>query len=313
MLKQALLAITFFFFLLNGISAQQADTLLLVRNDSAVLRNDSTVSRNDSLTAGDSIRLQMSKAASTTDDLTKLLQNNIFLNSRGKPFTIIPGDRIRESKDSLFYSILLILFLFGLLRLVYSRYLINLFRVFFNTSLRQSQLVDQVIQAKLPSLLFNAFFFIISGWYVYLLFSHFGRLDHYARWQILLMGSLGLLLVYLFKFAVLKFTGWITGFQQEAETYIFIVFLINKIVGVCLIPVVILMAFSDKFLIDFAVLFSFVLIGIMLLMRFFRSYGLLQDRLKVSGFHFFIYIIGVEIIPLFVIYKVALLFMSKSL
>ena len=40
-------------------------------------------------------------------------------------------------------------------------------RVFFNTSLRQSQLTDQLLQAKLPSLLFNLFFVLSAGVYAY--------------------------------------------------------------------------------------------------------------------------------------------------
>jgi len=76
---------------------------------------------------------------------------------------------------------------------------------------------------------------------------------------------------------------------------------------------VIIMAFSEKELSNVALILSFVIICIMLLMRFFRSYSLLQNKLKISRFHFFIYIIGIEIIPIMVIYKVALFFMSKNL
>jgi len=55
---------------------------------------------------------------------------------------------------------------------------------------------------------------------------------------------------------------------------------------------------------------SLLMIGLLLLLRFFRSHGLLQKQLKVSGFHFFLYIAGTEILPLLLIYKGLLILVS---
>jgi hypothetical protein len=62
-------------------------------------------------------------------------------------------------------------------------------------------------------------------------------------------------------------------------------------------PFIIVIAFSVPSIAKPAVLISLFLIGLMLLLRFARSYGLLQSRLKVSRIHFLLYIIGIEIIP----------------
>ena len=243
----------------------------------------------------------------------KLIAENDFLNSTGVPVTMSEALKKEKSKDSIFYLLTGLFLLLGLLRFFFSRYFSNLFRVFFNTSMRQSQLTDQLLQAKLPSLFFNLFFILISSWYLYLVLNFFGEIKHYTKWQVLLICAMSLAMIYLVKFSILKFTGWITGYKQEADTYIFIVFLINKIVAICLMPLIIIIAFSENDLAYIALILSFVIICLMLLMRFFRSYSLLQNRLKVSRFHFFVYIIGIEIVPLLVIYKVALLFMSKNL
>jgi hypothetical protein len=50
-----------------------------------------------------------------------------------------------------------------------------------------------------------------------------------------------------------------------------------------------------------------------LLLRFFRSYGLLQNQLKISRFHFMLYITGIEILPLLLIYKGLMVYLSKNL
>ena len=241
-----------------------------------------------------------------------LLRTNFFLNSSAPPAFRVQSARKFNSKDIIFYVLCLLLLLLGILKGSYSRYYSNLIRVFFNTSLRQGQLTDQLMQAKQPSLFFNLFFVLISGWYVYLLLSHFHNLP-YNQWHILLMCIAGIFIIYITKFCVIKFTGWLTGYQQEAETYIFIVFLINKIISVCLIPIVIIIPFSTASLVYITIIISYILIALMLLMRFFRSYGLLQRKLKVSGFHFFLYVIGIELLPLFLIYKGALVIMSKYL
>jgi hypothetical protein len=80
-----------------------------------------------------------------------------------------------------------------------------------------------------------------------------------------------------------------------------------------LVPFTIILSFSDSPIVKFAILVSLMSIGIFLLLRFFRSYGLLQSQLKISGFHFIIYIIGIEVLPLMLIYKGLVLYLSKNL
>ncbi|CAN5797173.1 hypothetical protein BH11BAC4_BH11BAC4_10080 [soil metagenome] len=310
MLKQVLFVFILFFLGPICIPAQQKDSSALLA-DTVLVKDSSIV--EDSITLADSAKFVAPTGANRSYVLNRIITENGYLNSQSQPLAVIETPRKKNSKDALFYSLAMVVFLFALLKFLYARYFSNLFRVFFNTSLRQGQLTDQLLQAKLPSLLYNLFFILMGSWYLYVLLNFFGKLGDYDQWQILLLAATVLIMIYLVKFSILKFTGWITGFRQEADTYIFIVFLINKIVAICLIPLVIVMAFSDKELAHIAIILSFVVIGVMLLMRFFRSYSLLQNRLKVSRFHFFVYILGIEIVPLLVIYKGALLFMTKNL
>ena len=46
-----------------------------------------------------------------------------------------------------------------------------------------------------------------------------------------------------FKFAVIQLTGWIFNAKEPATTYSFIVFLVNKIIGLVLLPLLLLLAF----------------------------------------------------------------------
>jgi hypothetical protein len=242
-----------------------------------------------------------------------ILSQNIFLNSSGKPVSMAAKAKRLNTTDPIFYLLAGLVLIMALIKLFFARYFTNIFRVFFNTSLRQSQLTDQLLQAKLPSLFFNIFFIISGGIYIYFLLLQYRLINDGHRWTLMAFCIFILGLVYLVKFCSLKFTGWVTGYRETTDTYIFIIFLICKIIGILVIPFTVLIAFSGYSISITSALVSILIIVFLLLLRFFRSYGLLQNQLKVSRFHFFLYITGVEIIPLLLIYKSLLILLTKNL
>ena len=206
-----------------------------------------------------------------------------------------------------FYVVLGLLLLLGILKTIYSRYFNTLFRVFFNTSLRQNQLTDQLEQATVPSFLFNIFFMLTGGLYLYIMLRHFIPAVSEHRYLLYLCIA-AVAICYSVKFLTLSFTGWITNYKQEAETYIFIVFLLNKVIGILLLPFIILSLFSTGIIASYAIFISIIALLLVVLVRLFRSYSLLQNRLKISGFHFMLYVFALEILPIILIYKGAMLF-----
>jgi hypothetical protein len=257
--------------------------------------------------------LPITAVAQYNTALRELLAIHPYLNSNGKPFanTVVP--RVLRSRDHLFYIVMGLLLYLALLRVFYTRYFFNLFRVFFNTSLRQSQLTDQLLQAKLPSLFFNLFFIVAAGLFAYLLLLRFHWISDTTRWWVALpiaVAAVGG--IYGGKFLTLSFTGWLTTYKEQANNYIFIVFLINKVIGVMLLPAILVLAFSSPGLSFVAANTALILIALLLVLRFFRSYGLLKGQIKVSRFHFLLYIIGIEILPLALIYKALIIYLEKS-
>jgi hypothetical protein len=161
-------------------------------------------------------------------------------------------------------------------------------------------------------MLFNLFFALSGGIYIYFVFHQYKYAIHIYPLKVMAACILVLIVVYTIKYSTLKFTGWATGFKPITDTYVFVIFLICKIIGVLLVPFIVIMAFADRQLAAAATLTSLLIIGVLFLLRFFRSYGLLQNQLKVSGFHFLLYIAGIEILPLLLIYKGLLIFLSKN-
>ncbi len=241
-----------------------------------------------------------------------ILKNKLLYNA-AEPVSMAVETKKTRSNDTFFYVIAGLVLLLAFLKYFYSRYFANLFRVFFNTSLRQNQITDQLLQAKLPSFLFNIFFVISGGIYVYILLLHYKLISADGKW-IFIFSSIGLMgLIYFIKFCTLKFTGWVSGLEEVVNIYVFVIFLINKIIGIFLVPVIIILSFSETGIARFAALISLMSIAIFLLLRFFRSYGLIQNQLKISKFHFFLYIIGLEILPLLLIYKGLMVYLTKNL
>lgn len=248
-----------------------------------------------------------------TSSLQFIISNNKLLNSKGKPVSLAVKIHKDDKEDALFYLLAAVVLLLACFKFFFNRYFTNLFRVFFNTSLRQSQLTDQLLQAKLPSLLFNIFFIISGGLYVYFLLFHYQWITAEKRWTIMALCIGVMTLIYIVKFSTLKFTGWITGYTESTDTYVFVIFLINKIIGICLMPLTIIIAFAQPAIATSAALISVLCVGLLLLMRFFRSYSLIHHQLKISRLHFLLYIVGVEILPLLLIYKALILLLNKNL
>lgn len=233
-----------------------------------------------------------------------LLDSNYLLSAyRETPGAYAAAPRQNHGREFDFYFLVFLFGAAGTLRAIYPRYFANMFRVFFNTSLRQGQLTDQLLQAKLTSLLFNVFFLISTGFFIYQVLKAYEMVTPGNHYRLLLLITGGLTLVYSGKFLVVKFAGWISGYNREAESYIFVIFLVNKIMGLVLLPLTTLITFSQENISRAAVILSLIAVAMLFLLRFFRSYGILQHRMQLNRFHFFLYILSVEVLPILVLYK----------
>jgi hypothetical protein len=260
---------------------------------------DSTIIKQDSIYMIDSIV----PAKSQKHNFDSLLKNNKFLNLTSAPVSLAAKEKTRTGKEFLFYLIGVVILLLALFKVFYTKYFNNIFRVFFNTSLRQNQLTDLLLQAKLPSLIFNIFFIITAGLYAWLLLDHYHLFKQNSDYLFIAFSVLVIGIIYFGKFLSLKLIGWISGMGAAIDQYIFVIFLINKIIGIILIPFIVLLAFSPANWLNSIIISSLCIIGILFLLRYLRSYGLLQNQLRINIFHFILYIVGVEVLPILIIYK----------
>ncbi len=241
-----------------------------------------------------------------------LLRSQPFFNFFGEAVHMRSEKFERESYDTMFYLLMLMLFYFAVIKLFFGKYLANLLTLFFRASMRQQQLREQVLQSPFPSLLLNILFVISAGLYgAFLLrFYRYGNPDDFWIYSIYCVVLLAVL--YLLKYLLIKTTGWIFNISRTAETYLFVVFMTNKIIGIFLLPFLVLISFSGHTISEIAITLSIIMICVFYVYRFLGSFSILHKEIKISGLHFILYLCAFEIAPLLLIYKVLVTYLEKA-
>lgn len=220
--------------------------------------------------------------------------------------------RVFQGKEIIFYLLVFLLILFAFLKRAFPKYFTDMFRLFFRTTLKHRQVREQLIQTPVPSLFLNVFFVIAGGFYVSFLLQHYEVNPVGNFWLLALYCCLGLAAAYFIKFIGLKVSGWLFNMEEVAESYIFIIFIINKMLGIMLLPFLVLLAFSSGDIYTFSLTLSWSVIAGLLIYRFILTYAAIRNQVKVNPFHFFLYILAFEIAPLLLVYKGLLFFFSLT-
>jgi hypothetical protein len=238
----------------------------------------------------------------------QLLQRHPYFGFSSPAITIRSDNRQVDGKEFLFYILVFLLLVFAFLRRAFPKYFNDLFRLFFRTTLKQRQISEQLMETPLPSLLLNGFFVITGSLYIAFLLQHFNINPDDNFWLMFLYCILGLSGIYFIKFIGLKISGWLFNTTEAADSYIFIVFIINKMIGILLLPFLILLAFTHGDIYTVGLTVSWSLLAGLILYRIILTFGAVRNQVKVNPFHFFLYICAFEIAPLLLIYKGLLLF-----
>ncbi len=304
-----------------GIADAQRDTTLQedsVQAQQALLPADTMPMQAYALALADSIRIADSLAqllpvlpVKDTSTYAKWMIHPLLPLQKAALWKI-DDPKISNGKDGLFYLLTGLFALLAFIRVAFGRYFSNLFALLFQASFRQKQTREQMAQDNLASLFLNILFFASGGLYITLLVQYYHWSDA-GFWWLFMLCALTLMGVYSIKFLFLRFTGWAFQADQAASTYAFVVFLINKIAGVLLLPIVLVMSFSSRGMQDVALGLASGLLILLFLYRYFISAGNLRNILKVNFLHFSLYLCAVEILPLLLIYKVLVSYVAGTL
>lgn len=217
-----------------------------------------------------------------------------------------------QGKEAIFYSIIALIIFFAVVRNGFGRYMEDIFKTYFRTGINQKQAKEQLLQNPLPSLLLNLFFVLSIGMFLALLLQYFKLGLDINFWWLYLYCSLGLVCIYLVKLISLKFVGWIFQVSESTDAYIFIVFTTNKIIGIALLPFIVVLAFTQGLINEAAMSLSIMVVFGLIAYRFFLSYVSIRRQLQISFFHFLLYLLAFEVIPLLLINKLLFSFLGET-
>jgi hypothetical protein len=305
-------------FTINSLQGQSAaDSIKQVKNDSVqktvvAMKKDSISSQlkaivTDSISykpLSDSGWVPSQNRSFNAEFREQLYSHSHYFGFIQPALQVVSDKKIFIGKELLFYLLVGLMLVFAVLRQVFPKYFNDLFRVFFRTTLKQKQVREQLLQTPLPSLIMNGFFVVTSGLYISLLLGHYHHNPFENFWLLTFYTCLAIGIVYLVKFIGLRFSGWIFNISEATDSYTFIVFITNKMIGILLLPFIVLLAFSDGQIYSAALVLSWCIVGGLIFYRFILSYGIIRNQIKVNLFHFFLYLCAFEIAPLLLIYKV---------
>ena len=295
-------------FLLGKVCFAQTDTLRSV--DSLPVVRD-TALRADSLIS-DSLRIDslIPKVVVPVMRFDSLVYKYHPFMRFTNPVKLIITEKEWTGKEAFFYSIIGLLIFFAFIRNAFGRYLQDLFKLFFRTTIKQRQVKEQLMAAPLPSLLLNILFAISGGVFLALVFDHYSLGDQFNFWLLILYCAVGLAVLYLGKFIVLKIMGWLLHQPDATDAYTFVVFTTNKVIGIALLPFIVMLAFTNGTVAQAALTLSLIVVGALFFYRFYLSYATIHRQIKVDFLHFLLYLAAFEIAPLLLINKLLFHFLG---
>ncbi len=237
---------------------------------------------------------------------------NSYLQNDG-PAIFYTESRIKtKGVEAWFYLITGLLIILALLKSFFSKYFNDLFGIFFQATFRQKSVKEQLLQNNLASMTLNGFFIISATLFIYQLGNYFKWLPKGNMWQQLMLIALILSIVYLTKYLVLMLCGWLFNVKEGAQTYIFVVFLLNKIVGIVITPAIIILALGNPSFRPIMITIILLLIGFLFFYRYFLTAPVINKLLKVNKLHLILYFLCIEVVPVILIYKQLLLKFNLS-
>jgi membrane protein YqaA with SNARE-associated domain len=292
------------------LAQQKPDSTSIIDTTSMIPFADSTITDSIQIAADSLLILQKRKSIRDNASYKKLMTHP-YLPMQTKPSFRINELRIAPNFDGRFYLIIGMLFYLAFIKVTFPKYFSNVFQLIFQSPIRQKQTREQLQQNNLASLFSNILFILNASIFVSLIAIKNGWVD-LTLYSCIAYSVVGFTALYLFKFLFLWLSGWLFSQREAIGNYSFIVFLTNKVMGVFLIPAILLLAFSPLTVQDFAYNSALIIISILFVYRYLISFSMVRASLKVSAFHFFLYLCTCEVLPMLVLYKLTMDFISGT-
>lgn len=232
------------------------------------------------------------------------------------PVSIVPASVVkaptqpknRFNAGFLFWLMIGVLFFLAIIATLYRSYLQKIFEAGLNENILNSMYREHGGVALVPYMATYLVYILVGGVFISLLIRHFaGASLVYSQGWLFLMSSGALLLLLFMKHTVLRFIAIVFPVNKEMGLYSFMIGIFNQIIGLILLPLTMIAAFSSDAISVPTIYLALCILGLCLLFRSFRGLLIGNKFLFGNKFHFFIYLCVVEISPVIVLFKMIVL------
>jgi hypothetical protein len=298
--------------------------LLFAQSSTEVTNPDSQLTAVDSTNVQNSLKLEEGHVAVVivTDSLRRAKRFNIeksrsyltFLQDqfpspyiqyiRGLPLqTEYEIPRKQQSEDWQFYLCFFLLGFLALIRFGYAKEFEELFSVFKHWGPSQQMYRELGAGASFGVVLLNAMSVLVLSFLVFLLLDEFGFVQSIPGW-LMMAGSLaGVGAFLLFRYAMLKAAGILLPFKKEVTLFNFYEIQINRALGICLFPLIVMVAFARHPFDRYSLYAAVVVLAGFVLLRYIKGFNIGVNYFGRHFFHFLLYICALEIAPVLIIIR----------
>jgi hypothetical protein len=217
----------------------------------------------------------------------------------------------REKGNDGFFSIILVLafILFVIVKVFSPRKLNQMFIAFIKPAAMKQLLREEYAFSNRSSVLLLIIFLIIFPLFAFQASGHFMNtfslfgLSHSQTVEAYLLILAFVLGTYLIKIAGIRFLSSSVGLRSEGSEYIYTILLFNKVAGLVVFPLVLLIAFARQLNSTYALWFGLVFLAILLAYRVLRLIQIGFSATGASIFYLFLYLCTLEILPFIVLIK----------
>ncbi len=210
-----------------------------------------------------------------------------------------------SGKFKLWMTILLVTILTVLVN-IYKTVLAKVYRSFLNDNFLKMVHRDYGTVTMIPYLILYAFSLILIGTFLFIILNYY-QIALFSSPILNLLASIGAIFaIFITKHFVLQILGSIFPISKEIEQYSFTIIIFGIIVGFFLLPAILLISYAPPNLTTTLIYGTFIVIAIIYLYRILRSLFIGLKYISLHKFHFFVYLCTIEIAPLLVLAKLAM-------
>lgn len=206
-----------------------------------------------------------------------------------------------------FWTLLPCLILYCIMKLVFHKKTRQIFSLITNYNLGEKEFSKSWDKSQLTTVVFQFLFAVNAGLFVLFAVKTYMHGTTTTLQDILLFAifTVCVLLLYLLKKLTFYTLASIFDRIKYARECVFTVYLFNHALGVCLFPIVLLLAYVNPTVMQpkTLLIIGYVVVGIIYLLRLYREFQI-SAKNSISFIYIFLYFCALEILPLFVIAKI---------